>query len=688
MRPLLFLLTAVPLLGAQGLNVPCEPSSKVLRLLEALPPMDDLSIPYAQRIGALRLLAQQNPDDFFIQRAYQESFRHNYWLGDEFDRALALYRERADPLARYYEARLLMYSEPKRSREVLEGLLKEHPEFVWPHLEFVEWSSLAGHKSDDTTAHAKAFTAACPEALVADVRSMVQDAAVMRRALERRNTWLDLTSWATLWIAEENAGIGAEALQADVRTDLKRIESWPFRPYPRLRAVYREASRILHDPTVVESLQARVDGEAPDSQLASSFARDKWEHENPRPKPDDRTAYLEYEGKEAAADREHLRRWPKDHMAAYGLWRQIQSRAFSGDPTVGSAEDLAEIDRWTQLNQLSPDGGVQSPPLETDLARIYVAGKVRLEQVPKLLDLGLRKIETQEKYSISPEALPEELRARRAPSGRELTAVQTDQIRADYFLAVNRPADARTLAEQALARLKDQQGGRAQYDRTEWLRRLGDVEAAEGHPQDALVHYQASLGLPKTRLAAAESQPRVARIEQYYLAHGGTEEKWPEWASAKSNPLLPVEPMPPAFVKALPDFSAKDLGGRTWQLRDLNGKATLVNLWATWCGPCRGEHEYLQKLYETIRERRDVQVLTFSVDESAGAVRDYVKQKGYTFPVIHSPELADKLFPYVGLPTNFLVNAQGVRTSLYGYATDAEGMRRLIENLEKAAKPR
>jgi thiol-disulfide isomerase/thioredoxin len=123
-------------------------------------------------------------------------------------------------------------------------------------------------------------------------------------------------------------------------------------------------------------------------------------------------------------------------------------------------------------------------------------------------------------------------------------------------------------------------------------------------------------------------------------------------------------------------------------LRDLNGKATLVNFWATWCGPCRGEHEYLQKLYDSIQGRQNVQLLTFSVDESAGAVRDYVKEKGYTFPVIHSPELADKLFPYMGLPTNFLVNALGMRTSLYGFAGNPEGMRRLIEDLEKAAKPR
>ena len=128
-------------------------------------------------------------------------------------------------------------------------------------------------------------------------------------------------------------------------------------------------------------------------------------------------------------------------------------------------------------------------------------------------------------------------------------------------------------------------------------------------------HYQATMGIPKDRIAMAESAPRVVAIKRYYLSHGGTEDLWPEWVSAKTSPTLAIKRTPPAFIKALPEFSATDLAGKAWRLHDLNGKATLVNLWATWCGPCRGEHEYLQKLFEAVRERQDVQVVTMSVDE-------------------------------------------------------------------------
>ena len=81
-----------------------------------------------------------------------------------------------------------------------------------------------------------------------------------------------------------------------------------------------------------------------------------------------------------------------------------------------------------------------------------------------------------------------------------------------------------------------------------------------------------------------------------------------------------------------------------------------------------------------------MQVLTISVDETLGPVSAYMKEKAYTFPVIHSSQLADKLFPYVGLPTNFLVDGRGVRTGMYGFNPASAGVDLLVEDLTKAAK--
>ena len=116
MRWVFLLIFALPL-AAQDLAVPCEAPPETLRLLDAVPPLTDIGIPFESRIGALRTLAERNPADFFIQRAYQDSFRHRYHLAAEFGRALGMYRSRgASAMSRYYEARLLMYAQPARSR--------------------------------------------------------------------------------------------------------------------------------------------------------------------------------------------------------------------------------------------------------------------------------------------------------------------------------------------------------------------------------------------------------------------------------------------------------------------------------------------------------------------------------------------------------------------------------------------
>ena len=81
-------------------------------------------------------------------------------------------------------------------------------------------------------------------------------------------------------------------------------------------------------------------------------------------------------------------------------------------------------------------------------------------------------------------------------------------------------------------------------------------------------------------------------------------------------------------------------------------------------------------------------MLTISVDHDPSAVAAYIKEKGYTFPAIHDAALADQLLPYMGLPTNFLVNAAGMRTSFYGFWGGEQNLQTTVADLEQAAKTR
>ena len=540
----------------------------------------------------------------------------------------------------------------------------------------------AGRREEpELVSHLNAFRLTCPEAFVA---GMVQKPEDTRRALERRNSPLELQTWPLLWREEENSGLASDELVRRVRADLRRIETWPFRANPALLNVYREAARILKDQGVLASLRSRVEREAPTSLLALKFAEDDWSKANPAPDRNaPQTAWEERQAKEAQADREWLHRFPDSPDLPVQIVMHMRMQTANGEPISGLAQDLALIDQALRARDVSPDAAEMWPPFEVPIAQIYIAARVRLGRVPDLLNIAMQKMEARTKYDLSKDLFPAELR-RRSEDWMTITTRQVEEIRVDYLLTSGRASDARALIEQALG---GPQATDPAFNRRAWLRRLGDADAQENRVQDALSHYQTSLsGMSKDTLVMPHVQRINAAIKRYYLAHGGSEEKWLDWATSGSKDVKTSGRRPPDFQTAVPEFSAKDLTGRTWQLRDLTGKTTFVNIWATWCGSCRFEHAGIEELYQRVKDRKDVQVLTISIDDTAGPVKEYMKEKGYAFPVIHNAQLAEQLFPYVGLPTNFLVNGRGVRTGLYGFSPNSAGVKQAIDDLVNAPK--
>lgn len=111
-----------------------------------------------------------------------------------------------------------------------------------------------------------------------------------------------------------------------------------------------------------------------------------------------------------------------------------------------------------------------------------------------------------------------------------------------------------------------------------------------------------------------------------------------------------------------PSFSAEPLrGGRAVSLRDYRGLALLVNLWATWCHPCREETPYLQELYHRYRDD-GLRILGVSVDRRADldAVADFVAEMGVEYDIVLDPDARSQdAFRARGLPTSVLIDRQG-----------------------------
>lgn len=111
-----------------------------------------------------------------------------------------------------------------------------------------------------------------------------------------------------------------------------------------------------------------------------------------------------------------------------------------------------------------------------------------------------------------------------------------------------------------------------------------------------------------------------------------------------------------------PDFTLDMLAGGEITLSDLRGKAVVVNLWASWCPPCRAEMPAIQRVYERNRER-GLEVLavntTYQDRESDAAA--FVQEYGLGFPILmdRTGEVS-RGYQLRALPSTFFVDRKGV----------------------------
>jgi thiol-disulfide isomerase/thioredoxin len=104
-------------------------------------------------------------------------------------------------------------------------------------------------------------------------------------------------------------------------------------------------------------------------------------------------------------------------------------------------------------------------------------------------------------------------------------------------------------------------------------------------------------------------------------------------------PAPKTAPAPPAALVKLPetvlDAQLTAADGAAFKLADYSGKVLLVNLWATWCGPCRQETPELVKLYKEFKSKglEVVGLTTENPDTAAALVKDFVRANGVTYRI-------------------------------------------------------
>ena len=102
--------------------------------------------------------------------------------------------------------------------------------------------------------------------------------------------------------------------------------------------------------------------------------------------------------------------------------------------------------------------------------------------------------------------------------------------------------------------------------------------------------------------------------------------------------------------------------GEVRTLADYDGQVVLLNIWATWCAPCREEMPSIQALHETYGPQ-GLKVLAVSIDDARGepAIREFAREFGLSFDILHEPTGdIQRSYQTTGVPETFVIGRDGV----------------------------
>lgn len=111
-----------------------------------------------------------------------------------------------------------------------------------------------------------------------------------------------------------------------------------------------------------------------------------------------------------------------------------------------------------------------------------------------------------------------------------------------------------------------------------------------------------------------------------------------------------------------PYFELKTLEGESVKLSDLRGQAVLVNLWATWCPPCRAEMQSLEEMHQEYKEQGFVVLaVNMTQQDDPSAISPFAEKLALTFPILLDETGAvAKAYQMQSLPSSYFIRRDGM----------------------------
>lgn len=656
--------------AAEGFT--CDPPAAI----QPLSPDSHASINLSQaerkdKIAAVRQALAQSPDNLFLNRWLIElqSKPHTGALSDEFHAKLD--QHPGDRRWQYLYAAALVGKDTPSAIKSLQQLGAQDPNFPWTYLTLTGiFSSAAFRDQAQVAANLRAFHHACSASLgafeylnvITDESALRELAGDLRAILRATDAPQNLRYWPALWAAEFRLTPPAELDRArrQVADDLKAIEPLAQGGQPFILNVLSEGYRLSAQPEAEKRLADRLAAARPRNPYFEAYQA--WEKEHPRG-----STRAEWEARSEAlykATAEWIKQWPDDHS----VWEQ--RRAALVETRSHSAED------WKQVANGLMRTGNGDERLKSRIAYDWVAAGVLLPEAVSYLREVLDWSETPPPApsDLIQGTIAADLDAReRAASrfGTLLTLSQAATKLKDFDLARASLAKVRLWLDSDFRKYYGQDPMTFPDHEGKYLTLMGDLAEAEGRKLDALAYYQQLIVNP---WYMREYGGRVEKTRSLFKELGGSDETWAVWS--KIQPLPADKPEMPrymfamawnALARPLPEMRIPDAAGRTWTLADFKGKTTFVWLWATWCSPCWRELPAMQKLYDAVKDRRDVQAISLSMDENPAIVEKFMKERKFSFPVLVSKAYVEQVLPEVILGQTWLIDqTAGIRLQRQG----------------------
>lgn len=147
-----------------------------------------------------------------------------------------------------------------------------------------------------------------------------------------------------------------------------------------------------------------------------------------------------------------------------------------------------------------------------------------------------------------------------------------------------------------------------------------------------------------------------------YLVILGLGLLWIYLSADKSNTTPTETVAAPQRGFLAPDFELITTSGEIVKLSELRGQAILVNLWATWCPPCREEMQSIEKVYNEYKNQGFVVLaVNMTYQDDVQKIAPFVIERGLTFPILldETGDLAND-YQMRSLPSSFFIGRNGV----------------------------